>query len=153
MQTVDATVRLQALDGTWETCGADRAIGVDPESVGCTHNEWGPDKASFQLHRSPIAIWPDLGSFAPVEIEIGGVLVWEGRTGETPLKEGAEQVINVQCEGWQYQTDDDVYQPLYVHSKLTDWKDCRSFLGEDLTAFTTAGVVSASTGALTIGWG
>ena len=151
-QTVDATIRLQALDGTWETCGADRAIGVDPESLTYSHNEWGPDKANFNLHRSPIAIWPDIGAFTPVEIEVGGVIVWEGRTNETPLRLGSEQVINVQCQGWQYQLDDDVYQRAYVHSKLTDWKDCRSFLGENLAALTTAGTVTSQQGAIVIGW-
>jgi hypothetical protein len=151
VQTTDATVRLQALDGTWEVCGADRAIGVDPESVVLTANGWGPDKASFDLKRSPISIWPDLGSYSPVEVEIGGVVVWTGRTGETPIKGGAEQVINVQCEGKQYHLDDDTYERVYAHAKLTDWKDVRSFLSSNLAGYPQSGSVASGTG-LTIGW-
>jgi hypothetical protein len=150
VSTVDVTVRLQALDGTWETCGSDRAISVLPETLTYSHNEWGPDKASFDLHRSPIAIWPDLGAFSPVEIEVGGVIVWEGRTGETPLKSGSEQVINVQCEGWQYHLDDDVYQRAYVHSKLTDWKDARGSTSTDLTTHTTAYQITTGQGEILI---
>jgi hypothetical protein len=150
--TVDVTVRLQALDGTWETCGADRAIGVDPESLETSYNEWGPDKASFDLHRSPIAIWPDIGSFSPVEVEVGGVIVWEGRTGETPMRSGAESVIGVHCDGWQYHTDDDVYQRAYVHSKLTDWKDARSPLEANLAAYTSAPQVQVGSGLISLTW-
>jgi hypothetical protein len=149
--TVDVTVRLQALGGTWETCGADRAIKVDPETLTYSHNEWGAMKASFSLHRSPIAIWPDISAFSPVEIEVGGVLVWEGRTDDTPLKSGAEQIINVQCNGYQYHLDDDVYQRMYVHSKLSDWTDVRSSLAADLSHYVQSGTVSSGKG-LTLGW-
>lgn len=148
--TVDVTVRLQALDGTWETCGADRAIKVDPESLQASANEWGSDKASFNLHRSVIAIWPDIGAFSPVEIEVGGVVVWEGRTGETPIRSGAEQVINVQCAGWQYHLDDDVYQRVYVHAKLSDWKDIRSNTACDLTKKTTSTSIANDQGSVSI---
>jgi hypothetical protein len=150
VSTTDAVVRLQSLDGTWETCGADRAISVDPESLQMSANEWGPDKAAFDLHRSPVAIWPDIGAFSPVEIEVGGVVVWEGRTGETPTRAGAEQVINVQCDGWQYQLDDDVYQRCYVHSKLTDWKDMRSSPAANLVKFTSAQQVQAGQGSIVL---
>ncbi len=148
----NATVRLQALDGTWETCGANRAVKVSPETISYNHNEWGPDKASFDLHRSPIAIWSDIGAFTPVEIEIGGVIVWEGRTGETPLRAGPESVINVQCAGYQYQTDDDVYQRAYVHSKLTDWKDSRSFTECQLPTYRQSGGVQVQQGRVTLGY-
>jgi alpha-tubulin suppressor-like RCC1 family protein len=150
--TVDVTVRLQALGGTWETCGADRAVKVMPETVTVSSNEWGPDKASFNLHRSPIAIWPDIGAYSPVEIEVGGVIVWEGRTDDTPLKAGTEQIINVQCQGWQYHLDDDVYQRTYVHAKLTDWKDTRSFPEADLTVSKTSGSIQVGQGAITLGY-
>ena len=33
-----------------------------------TADEWGPLKASFDLHRSPIATWPDLGAFTCKDI-------------------------------------------------------------------------------------
>lgn len=152
MQTTDLTVRLKVLNGTWETCGADRAIGVDPESLVCTANEWGPEKASFTLRRSVIAIWPDLSSFTPVEIEIGGIVVWYGRTEETPFKGGSAQTINVQCVGMQYHLDDDVYSKAYVHAKLTDWRDVRSFLESDLTKFKAQAQVGSGQGQITLGW-
>lgn len=152
MGTVDALVRIQALDGTWETCGADRAIGIDPETVQLVSDEWGPKTASFDLHRSPIAIWPDLGAYAPVEVEVGGVLVWDGRTEETPIHSGSEQIINVQCDGWQYHTDDDVYQRAYVHSKLSDWKDVRVSPGAPLTSYTSAPQIQAGKGVISLTW-
>lgn len=147
---VDALVRLQALDGTWETCGADRAIQVVPESIEPTWDESGPKTASFQLKRSAIALWPDLSAFTPVEIEIGGVVVWDGRVEDTPGRTGTEQVINVQCAGWQTQLDDDVYRRPYVHSKLTDWKDMRSMLESDLTIWTSAFQVQTGAGLISL---
>jgi len=153
MSAPDVTVRLQALDGTWETCGADRMIGVVPESEQHSDNESGPDKASFDLKRPVFAIWPDLGAFTPVEIEIGGVVVWDGFVGETPLQAAREQVINVQCEGWQYHLDHDVYERNYVHTKLTDWKDCRSAsLEVDLATFTSAPQVQTGVGLISLVW-
>jgi hypothetical protein len=55
--TVDVLVRIQGADGAW--------CEVKPlaESLCFSHNERGPDIASFAC---------------PVEIEVGGVLVWEG---------------------------------------------------------------------------
>jgi hypothetical protein len=151
--TPDVTVRLQTLNGTWETCGADRAIGVVPESLKASASGWGYDKASFDLHRSVIALWPDLSAYTPIEVEIGGVVIWEGRTNDTPMH-GAEQVVNVQCEGWQYNLDDDTYSRAYVHSKLSDWRDARSFLGTVLAGnFVSAPQVGVTQGAITLGWG
>lgn len=153
MSAPDVTVRLQALGGQWETCGADRAIGVRPDTLSLTSNSWGPDKASFNLVRQPIATWPDLGAYAPAEVEIGGVVVWKGRVLETPLKDGAERQVNVQCEGMQYHLDDDVYERAYVHAKLTDWRDVRSFPTAPLAQAITAGSVQTAQGSIVIGFG
>jgi hypothetical protein len=150
-QLKDVTVRLEALDGGWETCGVDRLRGVHPELSPATANDWGPDTASFELRRDPKAVWPDLGAWTPCEIEIGGVVVWDGRVKETPSRDGADRVMSVQCEGWQYHLDDDVYERAYIHNKLGDWKDARSLIGSDLTRFTTVGKVQTD-GAITIGW-
>lgn len=129
----DVTVRLQALDGAWETCGADRARGVWPENVELTSDRWGPKTASFDLKRDPKSTWPDLGAFTPVEIEVDGVLRWSGRVAQTPVRDDLDSVISVQCEGWQAHLDDDLYERAYVHTRLSDWKDQRSFLTADLT--------------------
>lgn len=151
--SADVSILLQALDGTWERCGSDRAIGVVPESLEASDNESGSDIASFDLKRSPIALWPDLGSFAPVVIEIGGVPSWRGRTGETPIKDGAAFVINVQCRGMQYHLDDDVYQRAYVHQKLADYKDLRSIPTASLGANAAAAAGQVSTdNAITLTW-
>ncbi len=133
-QRADVTVWLQALDGTWEACGTDRMIGVVPESLECVSDGWGSKTASFDLRRPVMALWPDIAAFAPCMIEIGCVLCWRGRTGETPIRDGADPVINVQCEGSQVRLDDDVYQRAYVHSTLSDYKDMRSVPSASLGA-------------------
>lgn len=124
----DVTVRLQALDGAWETCGADRARGVWPENVELTADRWGPKSASFDLRRDPKSVWPDLGAFTPVEVDVDGVLRWSGRVAQTPVRDDLDSVISVQCEGWQAHLDDDLYEKRYVHTRLGDWKDMRSAL-------------------------
>lgn len=151
-QTTDVTIRVQALDGTWETCGVDRAIRVVPESVQYNFNSWGPDKASFVLKRAPWAIWPDTGAHTPVEIEVGGVLCWKGEVNGAPFKAGAAQQISVQCQGLQYHLDDDSYRRTYVHSKLTDWKDCRSALDAQLGRYQSAPQVQVQQGSIVLGF-
>lgn len=149
-QTLDMCIRAEVLGGTWETYGVDRAIDVDPETLSLTFNEWGPDTASFVLRRSPWASWPDLQPYTPIEVEIGGVVAWEGRTSKTPLKAGAEQQISIQGEGWQYSLDDDLYRQLYVHSTLTDWKDFRSIPTANLAAYVASPQIQAQQGSIVI---
>lgn len=152
-QTKDAVVRVQTLSGAWENLGSDRAHGIWPEGVTATADHWGPSKASFSLHRDPGVAWPDIAAFTPVEIEIGGVLVWDGRIKETPMSQSS-RVINVQCEGWQYHLDDDVYQRAYVHAKLADYKDVRGMPGAPLgaSAYNAAGQVTADGGQVYLAW-
>jgi hypothetical protein len=135
---VEAIVRLEALDGVWETCGVDRLRGLHPQGIQPTWNDWGPDGLSFQLHRDPGAIYPDLSAFTPCEVEIGGRVIWDGRVRETPSDDNA---ISVQGLGWQYHLDDDTYERVYVHTRLTDWQDLRSYLGCRLDFCTQAGFV------------
>ena len=149
-QTVDVSINAEVLDGVWECFGVDRAVEVRPETVSYEGNEWGPLKASFVLKRNGWAAWPDLSPFTPVEIWVGGVLCWEGRTNGTPLKLGAETQISVQCEGWQMHLDDDLYKRLYVHSALTDWKDARSFVETQLAHYQAGPQVQAETGAIVL---
>ncbi len=126
IQIADATVRLQALDGVWETCGVDRLAGIVPENISCTANEWGSEKASFDLRRDPGGIYPDLTAFTPVDIEVGGTKVLAGRVSSTPSRDGSDSVVNVQCEGWQYHLDDDVYERRYVIGSMGEFVDYRS---------------------------
>ena len=151
MQAKDVVVRVQALDGTWETCGADRARGVVPENVQLVSDQWGSKTASFDLRRDPKATWPDISAFAPVEVEVGGRLVWSGRVAETPVRDSTDSVINVQCEGWQAHLDDDLYERIYVHTNLSDYVDARSFPQADLSrSGTAAGQVQAGDGGLVL---
>src|SRR6266403_1763372 len=142
------TVRLQALDGVWEIPGVDRSLGVWAEDIATEGDGWGPSKASFNLRRSPIFIYPDISAFAPVEFETEAGVCWEGRVIETPSRDGDDTVINVQCEGWQYHCDDDVYERVYVHTRLADYRDSRTFLGAGLTQFTSIGKVTNDKGAI-----
>lgn len=153
-QTKDVAIRFQVLDSVWETVGSDRARGTWPEDVTLTADHWGPSKASFSLHRDPLATWPDIGAFTPVVIEVGGVLVWSGRVSETPISQ-SNRVINVQCEGWQYHLDDDVYQRAYVHTKLSEYRDMRGVPGAVLgaAALNAGAQVTADGGQLYLGWG
>jgi hypothetical protein len=148
----DVVVKLQTLDGSWEHCGTDRNRGIHPENVTCSANDWGSDQASFDLRRDPGQQWPDLSAFTPVDIEIGGVLVWAGRVKETPTRDTFDKVITVTCEGWQYHLDDDVYEKAYVHTKLADWKDQRSFPGANLTYTKANSQVSSDNGSVMVTW-
>lgn len=145
----DAAIRLQALDGTWETCGVDRLRGIVPEGLQCSSNEWGSDKASFTLKRDPGGQYPDLTAYTPVDIEIGGQLVWSGRISETPTRDtAADRSISVECEGWQYHLDDDAYQRCYVHTRLADWQDARTYTEADLGNYSTGWNVRSDGGAI-----
>jgi hypothetical protein len=148
--TLDVSIRAEVLNGVWETFGVDRDVEVMPETVSYEADSWGCLKASFALRRSPWAAWPDLSPFTPIEIEIGGVIVWIGRTEGTPLKAGAEAQINVQCGGWSQHLDDDLLKRVYVHSMLTDWKDLRTSPEAQLGNYTAAPRVQAETGVITL---
>lgn len=152
MQTKDVTIRLQALDGTWETCGSDRARGIVPENVVLSADGWGSKTASFDLRRDPKAAWPDIGAFTPVKVEIGGQLRWSGRVKETPSRDGADRVMSVQCEGWQAHLDDDLYERVYIQTDLGVWKDARGTLSQDLTKWPASPLATTENGLLIIGW-
>ena len=149
--TMDVSIRAEVLAGTWETFGVDRDVEVLPETVAYEADSWGCLKASFTLRRNPWAAWPDLSPFTPVEIEIGGVVVWTGRTEGTPLKAGAEAQISVQAQGWQFSLDDDLYKRVYVHSTLTDWKDFRGYFNAPLSEWPSAPSVQIEAGTITLG--
>jgi hypothetical protein len=143
-------VRAQALDGTWETIGSDRRYGIVPESVSLEADVWGPSRASFDVRRDPRVTYPDLSAFTPVEVEEGGRLIWSGRVSETPAPGG--KIMNVQCEGWQYHLDDDIYSKVYVKNNMAEWKDQRSWPTTSLSAFTAGAQVVSSEGAIEIAW-
>jgi hypothetical protein len=144
-QQKTTVIRLQTLDGVWETVGSDRLRGVWPENDSYKSDEWGPSTCSFDLKRDPGTIFPDLSAWTPIEVEIGGVPVWSGRVKETPIGE-AERTVNVQGKGWQYHLDDDQYQHTYAHAKLGDYRDIRTFPTADLSVYRAGPQVNADRG-------
>ena len=148
----DVSVRLQSLDGVWEVCGSDHARGIIPENVELRSDQWGSSRATFDLRRNPKEFWPDIGAFTPVEIEIGGARVWSGRVSETPVRDSTDSVISVQCEGWQAHLDDDLYERVYVHTNLTEWKDGRSAPGASLVTLVAAPQVQVGDGVLSFSY-
>lgn len=147
---MDAVIRCDPLDGQWQTLGTERYRGIVAENIEASANAWGPDQLSFNVKAvEPGAIRPDLLPYTPVELEIDGTLVWAGRVRQRPSTDHDHAVT---CEGWQYHLDDDAYNRVYVHTRLGDYRDQRTFLGADLTKFTVSGAASVDNGVLTIGW-
>lgn len=143
--TGDATIRLQPVGGQWETLGADRLRGLVAENIEAVSDSWGPSALSFEIKAEPGAMRPDLLPFTPIELEVDGMVCWAGRVKERPA---GERVHNVQCEGWQFHLDDDVYDRNYVHTRMSDWSDARSNLSENLAQAIVAAQVSTNGGLL-----
>lgn len=146
------TVRMKTLDGTWETAGRDRFPGVVPESVQYDFNDWGPDTASFVLRRLPGDRAVDLNALTDVQIEIGGVLCWDGRVRQDPSNAGVDFQTTISCEGAQYELDDDTVDAFWAHTSLTDFRDHRSYLEASLSLFTAPPTVEAGDGGIRFGW-
>jgi hypothetical protein len=148
----DVTIRIKRLDGVWETLGVERNPSITPENIKYSADQNGSSTASFDLKRDPGASWPDLLAYTPVDIEVDGTLVWSGRVKETPSRQSpTESVINVQCEGWQFHLDDDVYSRFYVRTRLADWQDARTAPTANLTTWTSDLYVNSQDGKITIG--
>jgi hypothetical protein len=141
-------IRALALDGTWENIGADRASRVKPRDISLNADEGGPTSASFVLDREAGVRYPDIASLTPVEIEVPGLLAWDGRVTATPERResGATSSIAVECEGWRAHLDDDpIDVPFLVHDNLSEWIDCRTIPGVSLArgvGFPSTGTVS-----------
>lgn len=150
---MSTAILLKALGGTWEWIGADRRAGIWHEGLTCEADRWGPSKASFTLKRDPSQLFPDLGAFADVDVYDNGVPVWSGRISETPTSDG-QHSVNVQCDGWQYHLDDDLYPRQYLHTKLEDYKDQRGMPGATLgaAALSAAGQVTADGNGVYLAW-
>jgi hypothetical protein len=145
-----AIVRLKPLDGAWQALGSDRYRGIVAENIELSANPWGPDQAAFNVKTvDPAALRPDLLPWTPVEVEIDGMLSWSGRT---KLRPSTARDHSIACEGWQYHLDDDVYARSYVHTRLGDYRDQRTFLGSDLTKFRQNGAVLTDSGIIVIGY-
>lgn len=142
MSNTELTVRVQPLGEQWITLGTGEFIGIRPEGFRASSNSRGSDTASFILRRDPGSPTLDLQVYTPVEVEIDSVLVWSGRIKETPINDGSDAKISVECEGWQYHLDDDHYERTYVHSKLSDWKDTRGYVNVNLNFWPSSAAVT-----------
>ena len=60
------------------------SCGIQPSDVELTSDTWGAKDATFTLTRELFVPWPDIQAFAPVEIAVGGVVVWRGRIVDAP---------------------------------------------------------------------
>lgn len=133
-----------------QTLGATTESGVWPEEVQTQHGPGGAEQARFILRRNPGIDWPDLLPFTPVVIYDDGVVSWTGRIQETPTQRGgADDQLEVVCEGWQAHLSDDAHRPLYVHNDLADWRDMRA-AGANPATSTGAFVVSNGDGRVTV---
>lgn len=121
----DATIRILPLGGAWETLGSDRLRGIVPEGIEASADSWGPSQMTFQLKAEAGARRPDVLPFTPVELEVGGMLVWAGFVWDRPSDANS---YSVGCRGWQFHLDDDLYDRVYVATRLSDFKDIRSSL-------------------------
>lgn len=152
----ESVVRVQALDGAWETVGADRQAGVWPEGLELSADGWGGKSCTFDLRRDPAAVWPDISAFTPVEVDVEGQLAWSGRVSETPSRDGTDRVMSVVCEGWQHHLDDDLVDAMWVQDGTTGFVDQRSRPNADLGSITGGFPAVATTqvgdGQIVISW-
>lgn len=146
----DAVITVRPIDGQWETIGTDRARGISHEKLRVVSDLWGPLSATFDLKRAPGAPWPDMRAATDLDIDIGTQRRWKGRVKATPARDGADRSLSLIGEGMQAHLDDDCYQPVYVHARMSDWKDMRSTLRAPLgaAAYCQAGQVSSDNGIL-----
>lgn len=143
-------ISIQDLNGAWSQIGAASMRGITPSNIELTSDAWGPKTATFDLTRETFTPWPDIGAYAPVEIAVGGVVVWSGRVTDAPTNSGSRS-ISVHCEGWQAHLDDDQYENVYVVTDLTQFKDIRQYVDCPLTAFPVDGQVEVG-GMVKLGW-
>ena len=144
MQGKDTVVHIQRTDGSWDILGQSVARGIQPEDPDLQVDDHGPKTASFNLRRSPGALWPDVRKYAKVLIQVAGLDVWGGRIADTPVRSSGDTVMSVQCEGAQAHLDDDVYERKYIVTDLSAWVDRRSNLATSVGsgAHCAAGQVS-----------
>ena len=125
-----STIRIQPLDGAWKTLGSDTAQrGMIAESIEAKADHWGPSALTFSVKALPQGERLDLVPRTPVEYEEHGTVVWTGYIWERPSSDNEYQVS---CRGWQFHLDDDMFNRVYVHARMADWRDIRGHPGASL---------------------
>lgn len=140
-----STIWAQPLGGQWTPIGAHHGRGIRAEDLVLSSDDWGSALAKFDLRRNPRALWPDIGAFTPLLVEIDGLPVWSGRVKDTPTRDG-DHTINVQAAGWQAHLDDHAVERFYVHNRLQDWKDTRGVPGMNLAYYRQGAQVNGDLG-------
>jgi hypothetical protein len=132
--------------------GAEDARGIVAEGFTASADRSGPVSCAFNLRRDPTLPQPDLTAFSELDAEVGAQLVWGGRVWELPGSRGAERSLSVSARGWQSHLEDDVLSRFWVHSRLTDWRDMRSYPGQNLAAAPASPSVASVGGSPSFGW-
>jgi hypothetical protein len=128
---VDTSIAIRQSVGEFIQVGRDVDRGINFEGLVDTYNEQGPDTANFVLRRDPSVEWPDIQAYNELTIRRGGIDVWSGRIEEAAGQSGDSFTLSVKARGWQYHLDDDKFRMGWVHSKVSDWRDLRTFPGVD----------------------
>lgn len=150
----EATVRLRALDGTWETIGRDRYAGLVARGVKVDSDPAGFATCNFQVYRPDPDIWlpsPELTAWAECEIDEAEARIFEGRVREAPIS-GGENAINIAGRGWQYHLDNDKIDQLWAHADLSEWRDVRTHPGATLSTVRAAGRLEQGDGGILLGY-
>ena len=156
------SVRVRARSGVWEELGVDRWRGIVPEAIRADVDTAGPRTLNFTLKRTPGVPWGDLEQLAEIEYRRDDALVWGGNVQDAPT-DAASSSAAVSCIGGRAFADLAPVEKLYVHSRMSDWKDVRSCPTNPQTGtrptlagangFGQRGVVNVSDGLASIGWG
>lgn len=129
----ETTIAAKAPGGVWQYLGRDRFERVVPESLDYDGDKWGPREAKFVLRRRADEPQDDLPPFTEIKIEDHGEQAWSGFTLKTPPRPGRE--VSVECRGWPFHLDDDLFERSWVHDRIGEWRDVRSHPDASLTTF------------------
>lgn len=144
-------LRIQALDGQWQTLGVDLNPGVMVEDLSVDAAEWGSEQLTGTMKRDPAQPWADLRSFAPIDYRRDGIFGWSGRLLETPMRDGADgRQIGIVAEGWHYHLDDDAIRAVYVHARMGEWINQREWPLTALNQWVGGVQANAESGALVL---
>lgn len=145
-------LRIQPVDGQWQTLGRGTLIHSAPRGIAPSWNVRGPDALSFDLDVDPVRSSIELREFTPVEYHPDGDdPIWSGFVYDSPRSRTG---LSVSCRGWQYAGDHDAHASMYVHGALSELKDTRGYSADptQLGTFVTPPQVITDGGFVTLVW-